>query len=169
MLSSMKLWEVEDFHCLWFNTSVWSVLKQHSTLFLTHNRDTSVMDKVCCKWVKVSRKTARPERRQALLYSNGVNFLTKTMRAGEQWWGTWWVIPKCMSQMSSPEWLGWPLALKKSWRTWLLAETCPSDSLPPHRCCTLCPTLTHWELCDHWHWAAGFLVSTLKTALVYNG
>lgn len=105
MLSSMKLWEVEDFHCLWFNTSVWSVLKQHSTLFLTHNRDTSVMDKVCCKWVKVSRKTARAERRQALLYSNGVNFLTKTMRAGEQWWGTWWVIPKCMSQMSSPEWL----------------------------------------------------------------
>lgn len=29
----------------------------------------------------------------------------KTMRAGEQWWGTWWVIPKCMLQMSSPEWL----------------------------------------------------------------
>lgn len=48
-----------------------------------------------------------------------------------------------------------------SWRTCLLAGTCPSDSLPPPRHCTLCPSPTLWECRTRCRLASWFLVSTL--------
>lgn len=72
--------------------------------FLTHNRDTSFMDKVCFKeWKSPERQPGQRKASSPLQLRS--EFPMKTMRAGVQWWGTRWVIPKCMSQMNSPEWL----------------------------------------------------------------
>lgn len=55
MLSKVNLWEAEDFHCLWFNTSVWSVLKLHSTLF-------SPITETRLSWTKSVLRSERVQR-----------------------------------------------------------------------------------------------------------
>lgn len=57
--------------------------------FLTHNRDTSVMDKVCFLRSESVQRDSQARERRALLYSYGVNSLPpppqcETMRAGMQ-------------------------------------------------------------------------------------
>lgn len=104
MLSRVNLWEAEDFPlplvqrvCL-----VCSEATQHP--FLTNNRDTSVMD-IFKEWKRPERQPGQRKASSPLQLWCEFPPPCKTMRAGTQWWGTRWVIPKCMSQMNSPEWL----------------------------------------------------------------